>query len=84
MPKNLTNEQRSKVLWYLQQHKNPANKNGLKRGALESAAIDFQVSAKTVKRVWSWAAESEGIADSRIKGRSGRKQHDRTVKFNLI
>ena len=51
MPKNLTNEQRSKVLWYLQQHKNPANKNGLKRGALESAAIDFQVSPKTVKRV---------------------------------
>ena len=84
MPENLTNKQRSKVLWYLQQHKNPANKNWLKRGALESAAIDFRVSAKTVKRVWSWAAESEGIADSRIKGRSGRKKHDRTAKFNLI
>ena len=65
MPKNLTNEQRSKVLWYLQQHKNPANKNGLQRGALKSAAIDFQVSAKTVKRVWSQEAINTALAKLR-------------------
>ena len=46
--KNLTDEQRRNMLWFLQQRASAENKNGLKRNAMKDAAIHFECSAKCV------------------------------------
>ena len=40
--KNLTDEQRRDMLWFLQQRASAENKNGLKRNAMKDAAIHFE------------------------------------------
>ena len=53
--KNLTDEQRRDMLWFLQQRASAENKNGLKRNAMKDAAIHFECSAKCVQRIWKRA-----------------------------
>ena len=81
---NLTNEKRTELLWFLQESAKPENKNGLKRGTIESAAARFQCSVKTVQRIWTRGRQANGVADSKKKGRSGRKRLDRTGKLHAL
>ena len=81
---NLTNEQRKKIVWFLQERANPKNKNGLYGGAIGNAATEFNCSHKTVKRIWTTAQSSEGLADSKKKGRCGRKMIDRADKLETM
>ena len=76
--KNLTDEQRRDMLWFLQQRASAENKNGLKRNAMKDAAIHFECTAKCVQRIWKRAQVNRGKVESKIKGTSGRKRIDRT------
>ena len=40
--KNLTNEQCTELVWFLQERSSETNKNGLKRGAIKAAAGEFE------------------------------------------
>ena len=60
---NLTNEQRTELVWFLQESAKPENKNGLKRGTIQSAAARFNCSVATVQRIWTTARQSNGNSD---------------------
>lgn len=79
--KNLTNEQRTELVWFLQERSSETNKNGLKRGAIKAAAGEFECSVWTVERIWKRAQANRGKVDSRKKGTVGRKRIDRTANL---
>ena len=81
---NLTNEQRTELVWFLQQSAKTENKNGLRRGTIESAAAKFNCAIIRAGRIWTTARQSNGNADSKIKGRSGRKKMDRAGKLETL
>ena len=45
--KNLTDEERRNMLWFLQQRASVENKNGLKRGATKDAAVHPSITRTT-------------------------------------
>ena len=53
--KNLTNDERKAVLWFLQAKAKEENKNGLQRGAIAEAATHFNKKHVTIQRIWNRA-----------------------------
>ena len=74
---NLSNEVRNAVVYFLLQRRKDDGK--LKKGCMTDAATHFEVSTKTVKRIWDRYVETtdcRGIGGdvSSRKGNSGRKK----------
>ena len=82
--KNLTNDERKAVLWFLQARAKEENKNGLQRGAIAEAATHFNKKHVTIQRIWNRAKKSKEAGDvvpnvdSRKAGNVGCKPIDRT------
>ena len=57
--KNLTNDERKAVLWFLQARAKEENKNGLQRGAIAEAATHFNKKHVTIQRIWNRAKQSK-------------------------
>ena len=82
--KNLSNQERKKVLWFLQEKSCTKNQNVLARGAVASAADMFNCSRDVVRLIWKRANDTGGTVDSRIKGTSGRKKIDRSSNLKAM
>ena len=82
--KNLTNDERKAVLWFLQARAKEENKNGLQRGAIAEAATHFNKKHVTIQRIWNRVKQSKEAGDavhnvdSRMAGNVGSKPIDRT------